>query len=454
MPLADAVAELRTLGLDALDSEDPTASLPAVLSWSLRHLTNQQRRVLALLSIAPGPDIALPAAANLSGLTELDTHAILRALVEASLIDRIPGGRYGMHDLVRGYATSIADDLPCEVRGTALRRVLDFYTHTAYAADRLVDPHRVPPAPSPVAGSTHPDRLADAAAAMAWFDTEHACLLAAQRTAATNHWYPTVWYLAWGLTTFHLWRGHRHDMLAVWRAAADAATHLPDPSALGRALRALGRTHAYLGHHDEAIENLHQALAIAQHHHDPAQQAHIHRALGRAWGQQGDDRRALDHIRHALDLYRGLDHPVSEARALTAVGWHAARLGEYNSARDHCWAALTLQRHHHNPDGEASALDNLGYVEYRSGRYIQSIDHYSHALTLRRKLGHSYYAAETLDRLGHPHVALGQTEPARAAWQEALQLYQEQGRGDDAARVQRLLDELGESGTGGTSSVG
>ena len=53
---------------------------------------------------------------------------MLRALADASLIDRTPGTRYGMHDLVRAYATTTADNLRDEVRETSLRRVLDFYT--------------------------------------------------------------------------------------------------------------------------------------------------------------------------------------------------------------------------------------------------------------------------------------------------------------------------------------
>jgi hypothetical protein len=35
-------------------------------------------------------------------------HGVLRALADASLIDRVPGNRYGMHDLVRAYATDTA----------------------------------------------------------------------------------------------------------------------------------------------------------------------------------------------------------------------------------------------------------------------------------------------------------------------------------------------------------
>lgn len=186
------------MGLDALDSDDPTASLPTVLSWSLHHLTAQQRQAFALLGIAPGPDTTLPAAAQLLNLPKRDTHSVLRALVDASLIDRVPNGRYSMHDLIRAYATTIADDLPGEVRESALRRVLDFYTHTAHTADRLLDPHHDPTRLAPPIRGIQPHPLPDATAALVWFDTEHACLLAAQHTATTHHWHSTVWVFGLG----------------------------------------------------------------------------------------------------------------------------------------------------------------------------------------------------------------------------------------------------------------
>ncbi|MFC9250249.1 hypothetical protein [Amycolatopsis thailandensis] len=47
------LTELRDLGLEALESDDPTASLPAVLSRSLRHLTDRQPALFCLLGIAP-----------------------------------------------------------------------------------------------------------------------------------------------------------------------------------------------------------------------------------------------------------------------------------------------------------------------------------------------------------------------------------------------------------------
>ncbi|WP_308210272.1 AfsR/SARP family transcriptional regulator [Amycolatopsis iheyensis] len=200
IPLAEFAGELRDLGLDALDHEDPAVSLPTVLSWSLRALSPDQRTVFALLGIAPGPDIALPAAAALAGLPARRTGRLLTMLEEASLLTRRAGGRYAMHDLIRDYAAATAErDLAQEEREAALRRVIGFAVHTTRAADHHLDPHRQVVRPAPLAPGTEPLPLPDAPAAMAWFDAEHATLLAAQRTAAALGWHEAVWQLAWGL---------------------------------------------------------------------------------------------------------------------------------------------------------------------------------------------------------------------------------------------------------------
>ena len=443
LPLRDTVAELRTLGMDALGSEEPTASLPTVLSWSLRRLTPRQREVFALLGVSPGPDTGLPAVARLAGLSERDAHAVLRALADASLVDRTPGGRYGMHDLVRAYATSVADGLPAEVRETAVRRVLDFYAGSAHHADLLLNPQRDPVGPP--ASHVEPQPLHDGQAALAWLDVEHAGLLAAQHTAATAGAYITVWYLAWGLHTFHYRRGHRHDRLTAWQAAVDAVDHLPDPVLRTLAHQYLGHAHAELDHHDAAITHLHHARAVAEEHGDLTHQAQAHNALAGAWGRQGDDRKALEHARHALELQRGLDDPLWEAEALNAVGWYAARLGDHDTARDHCEAALVLHRRLHHQAGEAGALDSLGFIEHGSGNHARAIDHYRAAITLLHELDYSYHLPTTLDALGHPHAALGEYEQARAVWLEALELYREQGRDGEATRLRQRLDDLGGS---------
>ncbi|GAA1285163.1 hypothetical protein GCM10009634_33030 [Saccharothrix xinjiangensis] len=443
-PLAEVAAEVRELGLEMLDHDtDPAASLPAVLSWSLRHLTEQQRTVFALLGIAPGTDTTLLAAAALTALPPARARRALSALEEASLLERRPGGRHTMHDLVRAYATTTArDNLSKPVREAALARAVDFYLHTAHAADQLLNPHAEPIRLDPPVPGARPHPLPDPAAALAWLDTWHSHLLAAQQAAATHGRHQVVLHLAWALDTFHIRRGHRHDDLAVWQAAVHAAAHLPDPAAGILAHRRLGRAYAELGWYEQAAGHLRQALAHAEHHHDSLQSANTHYALAQAWERQGNHQQALEHARRALDLYCDLDQPVRKAVALNAVGWHFVHLGDYDAARDHCLEALVLHRRHGFPEGEAATLDSLGLIAHRIGDHRQALDHYHQAVTLLRGLGDAYMLVEILDRVGHAHAALGHHDQVRTVWQEVLELYRQQGRDSDAQRVQSQIDHL------------
>ncbi|HEX8868958.1 MAG TPA: tetratricopeptide repeat protein, partial [Lentzea sp.] len=434
LPLAGLAAEVRDFGVDALDDDDPAASLPVVLATSHRALTAEQQEVFGLLGIAPGPDISLPAAASLTGLPPARAARVLRALQEASLLERNADGRYSMHDLIRAYAATKALD-----GSEALDRVVDFYLHTAHSADRLLNPAR-PPIQLSSPGVPHP--LTDA---LTWMTAEHACLLAAQHTAAARHRHEVVWQLAWTLATFHYRGGHPHDEVAVWRVAVESTAQLPDPGTHCRALRSLGSAHALLGEHEEAVRQLKQALALAEQHGDLTQQAHTHHALTWTLTRSGNDREALNHARRTLDLHRALGEPLRVARSLNAVGWAAAQLGDHDTARDHCLEALELHRLHHNPSGEATTLDSLGYVEHQTGNHRRSVGHYREAIALYRAEGNAVEVADTLDRIGHPHVALGERDEARAAWQEALELFRRQGKNSDAERVRGLLDGLEDS---------
>ncbi|MDT8910043.1 BTAD domain-containing putative transcriptional regulator [Amycolatopsis sp. PS_44_ISF1] len=441
--LAAIAAELREGGLDALDEGEPAASLPAVLSSSYRALPDEQALLLGLLAIAPGPDIALPAASSLAGKPRERTRMVLRGLEQASLISRDATGRYRLHDLIRRYAADVAyHDLTDETRDEALQRVVEFYLRTADAADQLLHPDRLDlRITSPEPGS-QPQPLDDKPAAMAWFATEHLCLLSAQRTAADLGRDDATWQLAWVLSTFHQLRGLRHDQLATWRAALAANENQPDPTPRLLGHGYLGLTHADLGEHEEAAEHLRRAVSLAEQHNDKAALAHTHRLFARACELRGDDQRALEHSALALNLYRTLDNLEHEAAALNSVGWFAARIGNHDQAREHCLAALELYRKTDAPYGESGVLDSLGYIAHLRGRHHEAIGHYQEALALQRQLDYPYGLAETLAALGQPYVELGRYGEARQAWQEALELYRQQDRAEEAQRIQAQLEAL------------
>ena len=93
LPLAALADELRDASgrLDALDVGDPGASVRAVFSWSVRHLSREAARMFRLLGIHPGPDISSPAAASLAGCDPAQACRDLGELVRAHLIaERAP----------------------------------------------------------------------------------------------------------------------------------------------------------------------------------------------------------------------------------------------------------------------------------------------------------------------------------------------------------------------------
>ncbi|MBM7774809.1 tetratricopeptide (TPR) repeat protein [Actinokineospora baliensis] len=434
VPLTEFAAELREFGVDALDDDDPTASLPAVLSLSVLGLTDELRTVFALLAIAPGPDISPHAAAALTAMPLPRIRACLRALEEASLLTRQPNSRYGIHDLIRGHATTIP--LTEDARESALRRVFDFYLHTAHGGDLCLSPHRRPIDLDPP--GCEPIPLTDRAAALEWFEAEHACLLAAYRVAAERGWHKEVWHLAWSLNTFHYRRGHLRDHLALWRSGLAAAERLGDPAILTHAHRQLGRACTRLGRYDEALAHLNHALQ----HTDDLGLAYTHQAIATAWERRGDDRQALEHATQALRLFQALGTTSWEAITRTMVGDCTARLGDHDQARSHYRAALTLHRATPNPSGEADIHCGLAYLAHQSGGHTAAVDHYLQALALYRALGDTYDIGPILDKLGHPYVALGRHEEAREVWHEALKLYREQGRAEDARRLEAQLTAL------------
>ncbi|MBM9507348.1 ATP-binding protein [Actinacidiphila acididurans] len=433
--------------LDALDAGEPQADLRAVLSWSSRALSPDAARALALLAIAPGPDIAPAAAARLLDLPPGPARALLRELDHAHLIQRHAPERYRMHDLLRLHAAEQARDHrdPGE-RQAALRRVVDFYTYTACAGARALAPHHPAPEPcEPVPGTAeHPPPAP--AAATAWFDAEHANLLAAQQAAGDHGWDTRVCHLAWALDPYHRRRGHLEHQATAWQLALAGAQRLPDPAHRARAHQMLGDAYAQLGRTADALRHLGQALDLADRTGDSAGRGEIHHSLGGAWERHGDDRRALEHALHALRIFRTLDDTYRQARALNGVGWLQTRLGEHTEAHANCRAALVLIRGHPSDGrrfGEANILDSLGYIAHCRDEHDQALDHYHQALAICRAQGHRHLEADVLDHIAGTRLAQRQSDRARDAWRQAHELYTAQHRLAAAERVMERLAGLG-----------
>jgi tetratricopeptide (TPR) repeat protein len=436
--------ELRDAGhrWQMLTGDDPTTDVQAVFSWSYQALTPDAARLFRLLGLHPGPDLSAAAAAGLAGLSASAIRPVLAELTRASLLVEHTPGRYSFHDLLRAYASDLVHRIDTDQqRHSATHRILDHYLHTAYTADRLLDPSRDPITLTATQPGVTPQHLASYQQALDWFTTEHPVLLATVDQAAAGGFDTHVWQLSWTLWTFLDRRGRWHDQATVGRAAVAAAHRLADPSAQVRAPYNLARAYIRLGRFDDAHTQLSHALDLTTQTGDQTKQAHIHHNLGSLLGQRGNYPQALDHIRQALDLHRATGHQIGQAYALNAVGWYQLMLGDHQQALDACHQALSLHQKLGNRDGQAATWDSLGYAHHRLGHHTHAITCYQHALTLLRDLGDRYDEADTLTRLGDTHHATGNHHAAHDAWQQALTTLNELNH-PDADKVRAKLAGL------------
>jgi tetratricopeptide (TPR) repeat protein len=445
-PLSVMAGELTDAGtrLDALDAGDAATQVRAVLSWSYQALTPAAARLFRLLGLHPGPDVSVAAAASLAGEPAHQTRPLLAELTRANLLSEQVPGRYAFHDLLRAYATDLANavDNP-EQRQAAADRLLDHYTHTACTASRLLHPTRDPiplPLRPPAAGAT-PNLLPDHRQAMAWLTAEHPVTLAALRLAADLGYDRHTWQLAWALHTFLLRRGHWHDLAAAWQAALDAAGRLGDLAAQAHAHRSLAYTDTRLGRYPDAHTHHQHALDLSALAGDRIEQARIHLEIGYLYERQDRPDQALDHAQQALTLYQAAAHRRGQAIALNGVGWYHALVGDHTKAITYCEQALTLLQRLDEHWGQAATWDSLGYAHRHLAHYAQAVNCYQHALTLYRDLGDRHEEANTLANLGDAHHAAGDADAARAAWWHALAIFTDLEH-PDADAVRAKLHDL------------
>ena len=312
-PLVALAAELRDSAarLDALDAGDPAANVRAVFALSYQQLSAPAARMFRLLGLHPGPDISASAAASLAAAPESDARQQLRELARGNLLAEPSPGRYAFHDLLRVYATELAEATDDETaRRAALARVLDHYLHTAYAAALLIVPSRQAitlGAPQP--GVTL-ERLADDQDALNWYQAEYRVLGSASTRALTAGFGVHAWQLPYSLHQFLDRKGQWHEMDRNDRTALTAVRRLDDKAA--QAL--VGRMHAYtcvrLGDFGEATAQLVHALELSQDLGDSTGEALAHTTLGWLAEHQGQYAAALSHAQQALERFRTIRPPA------------------------------------------------------------------------------------------------------------------------------------------------
>jgi DNA-binding SARP family transcriptional activator/tetratricopeptide (TPR) repeat protein len=438
-PLAAIAAELRAANgtLDPFGGTDLATDVRAVFSWSCRALSDDAARLFRLLGLHPGPDITTPAAASLVGLPPDRARQLLTGLAHANLLLEYTPGRYSLHDLLRAYATELADSHDNEPqRQAALNRILDHYLHTAHTAAALLHPHRDPIAIAPAPPGVITQRLTDTKAALTWFTAARHTLLAANALALRLGFDAHTWQLAWAMGDFLAWGCHWPDHHTVHRNALRAAGRAGCKDGLGYAHRALGVADARLGHLADARCHYEHALHLFGEVGDHVGQGTTHINLANLFDVLGNYADALRHSQHAHDHFQVAGQRVGQARALNGIGWFHAKLGDYRQALPWCQQALATLQELDDTVGAAYTMDSVAYIHRRLGDRHQAVACYRQTRDLYREVGESEGEAEVLTHLGDIHHDDGDVDAAREAWRQALDILSRLGHpGAEEVRV-------------------
>ncbi len=427
-PLAAIVAELSdsASALDPFDGGDRATDVRAVFSWSYQALSDGAAAMFRLLGLHPGPDVSVTAAASLAAVTPRQARVQLAELSRSHLLTEHAPGRYAFHDLLRAYASELAEASDDQAaQDAAIERVLAHYLHTADRAARLMEPFHYPIALGPVPPGVTAGQPATTEDAMTWFSGEQAAMVATVRLAARTDSNVAPWQLAWTFSTYLLRRGLWTDQAQVCQIALSAARRSGDVTGEAQCLQRLGTGYAKSGRTTLSKPLLTDAVRLFEIIGDRPSEATTHRALVWIAERQQLPAEMLSHAERCYELYLKAGHRAGQGIALQDLGYTHAQLGNYELAISYCERALVAMREAGEPAWEGAVWDSLGYTHHQRGDYRQAIACYERAVELSQHLGDRFNEADSYSSIGDVHLSAGNLAGARRAWTQALRIFDE-----------------------------
>jgi tetratricopeptide (TPR) repeat protein len=441
--LAALASDLRgaPVRLDALDAGDATANVRAVFSWTYRELTPAAARIFRLFGLHRGPDISTQALASLAGMTLPDAQRLTAELTRVHMITEHAPQRFAIHDLLRAYAAEKLRDCDGDIdRLAAVRRVLDYYLHTAYTAALSINQARDALELAPACVGTMPEKVSERRQAHEWFRAEYHVLLQAVSLAVENGFEDHAWQIPWTLVNFFDQQGYWQDWIVTHQIALSASQRSGNLLGQASSHQNISIVYVHLGYYEDAQSHLQRAISLNRELGLRAGQARCLLDMARALESQGRYHDALENASTALKVYEELGHQFGQARALNAVGWNSAHLGDSRRAIICCESALEIHSKLGNRVGQAATLDSLGYAHTQLSQHIDAIGCFQRALDLLGRGERTYQHACVLTDLATSYQAAGNNVAATDTSLEALSILQALRHPDADGTRARLSD--------------
>jgi DNA-binding SARP family transcriptional activator/transcriptional regulator with XRE-family HTH domain len=329
--------------LDMLETGEPATSVRTVFSWSRAKLEDQAARMFMLLGIHPGPGITVSTAANLAGVPREQAHLALTGLCEEHMLTEYAPGRYSFHELLRTYAAEQVLSFYSDAeRRAAVRRVLDYYLHTANVASGFLCPYDTEVTLPQLQPGVVIEDIGGPGQAAEWFEREWHALLAMIGRAAEESHAPHAWELPWVAGWYLRGEMHQRSLMAVQESALAVALRQGDLAGQAMAHQHLGWLKFLLGDIAGVDGHIDEAAELASQFGDGRLGALVGLSSAYIQYSQGHIREATAQARYALLPYRTAKDRREAAHALYVMGWHFVQLRDHPQIADFTKQALVL----------------------------------------------------------------------------------------------------------------
>ncbi|CQD24774.1 putative ATPase [Mycobacterium lentiflavum] len=332
-------------------------SVRAALALSYNRLPEELRRLFRLLSVVPGGDVGLDAAAILIRASSGPAaRQQLMALVRSHLVEQHVPNRWSMHDLVRLYSTEECASQAGDAETAFQRLVGRYYVALAGSAEWL----------TAVVSDKSKILFPSAEDAAAWFQAERATATSILTRIVAREDF-RAYAIGMGVVLGELLRQQKHWVQEFHDVAALTASLAPkvreqNPWIASCALNNYGSALRMLGDFDGAVRVYEQAIEINQARGDVAALSLSRCNIANVYFDQGRVDDAFEVYWQDVRISRESEPPhlSNEAGTLNNIGAALAKRERFEEAVAPLRQSLTIRRRLDDQPGIADTSLNLG----------------------------------------------------------------------------------------------
>ncbi len=219
---------------------------------------------------------------------------------------------------------------------------------------------------------------------------------------------------------------------------------LNDKRSIAKALTGFASVHESQGNTTAALDYYQRAFTLSQEAGDKIISLGALQSIGTMQVELGNFSAALESFRRNLALLETAEHKPGIAHALRDIGRAYRAQGDHARAMENFERALTLMEEAGFREGIADILRFLAIGDMLQGDYERVLARVQRSADLERQIGSLSRLADSLTFAGQAYQALGRTDEARRAFEEAIALIETlrtQAAGGEQER-QRYFEEM------------